>query len=82
MSSSFFHAGRERAYRVVVVPSQGRRKGRRIVMARGPLTHREAVTVLSKMSRRPGRREMIEEIRSGYRLLQTKRRRAHHGRSR
>ena len=77
MSSSFFHAGRERAYRIVVVPTQGRSKGRRIVMARGPLTHREAVTALSKLSRRSGRKEMIEEIRSGYRLRQAKRQATH-----
>lgn len=55
----------DRRYRVVVVPMSGTRfpDGRtKVVMAPGPLTHKQAVTILSRITDYPWRRKMVEEI--------------------
>lgn len=71
---------KRRWYRVVAKT----KRGRRISVAHGPLTHREAVSVLSKLTRHPWRQEMLEEIRGGYRTHHARRlrRKTTHRRSR
>jgi hypothetical protein len=49
----------ERLYRIVWVSDA---KGTRGIMADGPLTHDEACTVLSKITVRPERRVLLEEL--------------------
>ncbi len=48
-----------RRYRVIWVRDDRRTRG---VLAPGPFTHAEAVTVLSKVTKYPWRRVMVEEI--------------------
>jgi hypothetical protein len=53
------HSSDERLYRVIWVRDD---KGTRGVLAPGPFTHREAVTVMSKITKYPWRRVLVEEI--------------------
>jgi hypothetical protein len=48
-----------RTYRVIWVRDDKHTRG---VMAPGPFTHAEAVTVLSKITKYPWRRVLLEEI--------------------
>ncbi len=57
--SSRDHSSGERLYRVVWIRDD---KGTRGVLFPGPLTHREAMTVVRKTTKYPWRRLMIEEI--------------------
>lgn len=57
---SFGNRGaRGRRYRVIWVRDD---KGTSGVIAPGPFTHKEAVTVLSKVTKRPWRRDLLQEI--------------------
>lgn len=48
-----------RKYNVVVVNIK---TGRKVVMTSSPVTHDEACTMLSKMTKYPWRKETVEEV--------------------
>lgn len=49
----------ERLYHVVAVVSK---TGEKIYMTSSPVTHAEGCTLLSKLTKYPWRREMLEEV--------------------